>query len=39
MGPKKRGRKLTEADKYRQESEQKIAKLKIELKKKNLSTF
>jgi uncharacterized protein (DUF3084 family) len=35
--PKKRGRKLTEAEQYRQESNQKIEMLKNELKKKGLS--
>ena len=35
--PKKRGRKLTEADKYREESNRKIENLKNDLKKKGLS--
>ena len=35
--PKKRGRKLTEADKYRIDSEKKIEELKQDLKKKGLS--
>jgi len=35
--PRKRGRKLTEAEQYRQQSEQKIESLKTDLKKKGLS--
>jgi bZIP transcription factor len=35
--PKKRGRKLTETEKYKNDSETKIEGLKTELKKKGLS--